>query len=63
MTDPQEEELQRLAEAKGLAVSVRHSTSLGRRLVEIRIGDPANDGRDAQTFHTFEGAMRFLTQE
>ncbi len=63
MTDAREEELHRLAKEKGLAVSVKRSTSPGMNLVEIWIGDPTKDGRDARTFHTFEHARRFLSDE
>jgi hypothetical protein len=60
MADAREEELLRLAEAKGVAVSVKRSKSLGRQIIEISVGDPATDGRDAQTFHTFENATEYL---
>ena len=63
MTDPREEELHRLAEAKGLAVSVKRTKSLGRQTIEIRVDDPQGDGRDAQTFHSLEGASEFLAEE
>jgi hypothetical protein len=63
MTDVHEEELLRLAEAKGLVINVKHSKSLGRHIVEISVGDPATGGRDAHTFHTFEAAREFLAGE
>jgi hypothetical protein len=63
VSDAREEELHRLAEVKGLAVSVTHSTGGGKNLVEIWVGDPAQDGRDARTFWTFEHARRYLNGE
>jgi hypothetical protein len=63
MADEREEELHRLAAAKGLAVNVKHAKSLGRHIVEISVGDPETDGRDAQRFHTFEAAREFLAGE
>jgi hypothetical protein len=60
VTTAQEQELHRLAEANGLAVSVTRSKSVGMDLVEIWLGDPQKDGRDAKTFYAFEHARQHL---
>ena len=60
MNDPREETLRRLAETKGLAVSVKGSRSAGQHLVEIQFVDVKVGDRVLATFYTFTQALDWV---